>query len=78
MKSKTKLLGKIEFDTDKLIQDLEVISQFPVFEEEYNEFNSGTWINNSLWNDNGDYRNTQYKDNPNSAKLTELGKKLTI
>ncbi|RSD25948.1 aspartyl/asparaginyl beta-hydroxylase domain-containing protein, partial [Vibrio pectenicida] len=25
--------------------------------------------------DNGDYRNTQYKDNPNSAKLTELGEK---
>lgn len=75
MKSKTKLLGKIQFDEKHLKNDLEIISKFPVFEEEYSEFNSGVWINNSLWNNDGDYRNTQYKDNPYPAKVTELGKK---
>ncbi|MGR5334400.1 aspartyl/asparaginyl beta-hydroxylase domain-containing protein [Vibrio gigantis] len=74
MKSKTKLLGRIDFESNSLRKDLDIISKFPVFEEEYNEFNSGTWINNSLWNDDGDYQNTQYKDNKNKAKMTELGK----
>ncbi|CAK1727718.1 Proline hydroxylase [Vibrio crassostreae] len=71
--SKTKILGKIDFNNEALRRDLAVIERFPVFDEEYSEFNQGTWINNSLWNDNGDYRNTQYKDYPGEAKLTELG-----
>lgn len=62
MESNTQLLGKIKFNNTKLKADLETIKNFPVFDEEYSEFNSGTWINNSLWNDDGNYKNTQYKD----------------
>lgn len=75
MKSKTRLLGRIHFDRERLIKELETISEFPVFEEEYSEFSSGIWINNSLWNDDGNYKNTQYKNYNNPVQLTELGSK---
>lgn len=74
MKSGTRLLGRINFNHDKLRKELEIISKFPVFDEEYSEFNTGIWVNNSLWNDDGDYKNTQYKDYREPAILTELGK----
>ena len=75
MKSKTRLLERINFDRNRLLKELEIISNFPVFEEEYSEFSSGTWINNSLWNDDGNYKNTQYKNYSGPAQLTELGEK---
>ena len=72
----SKMIGKLIFNDELLQKDMNTITQFPHLEEEYAEFGIGTWKNHSLWNDDGDYKNTQYTEYATMAKITELGKKL--
>lgn len=70
------MIGKLEFDNECLTKDLETIAKFPVLMEEYEEFGTGTWKNHSLWNNDGDFNNTQYQDFATPALITELGQQL--
>ena len=72
----SKMIGKLSLNNELLQKDLEVVDKFPVIEEEYTEFGVGIWKNHSLWNESGDFKNTQYRDYNTPIKLTELGRKL--
>ncbi|WED43514.1 aspartyl/asparaginyl beta-hydroxylase domain-containing protein [Legionella cardiaca] len=72
----SKILGKLSFNDELLQNDLNTIAQFPELNEEYDEFGIGYWKNHSLWNECGDFTNTQYRDYITPIKITELGKKL--
>jgi predicted transcriptional regulator len=58
MVSKTRLVGRIKFDNTSLKHDLKVLSELPIIKEQYDEFSSGTWINHSLWNQTGEWKDT--------------------
>jgi hypothetical protein len=75
MTSRTVLAGRIEFDNAALKKDLDVLSTVPIIKEQYDEFSSGTWINHSLYNRTGEWRDTQYTDYDHPAIKTELGEK---
>ncbi len=72
----SRIIGKIEIESQKMAKDLFAISQFPVIEEEYSEFGTGTWLNNSLMNANGDYKNTKYQDSEFPGIRTSLWEKV--
>lgn len=69
----SQIIGKIKMDDSLLQKDLEAISKFPILEEAYPEFGTGTWKNYSLWNKSGDYHDMQVQDSDTPAKITELG-----
>ena len=72
----SEMIGKITFNDELLQNDLKIIAQFPTLEEEYAEFGIGSWKNHSLWNSDGDFKNTQYSDYSSLAKITQLGEML--
>jgi hypothetical protein len=73
MATNTRLLGRIEFDNDALKKDLKVLSELPTIREPYDEFSFGTWINCSLWNRTGEWKDTQYTDFDHPAVKTQIG-----
>lgn len=73
MAIKTRLVGRIKFDNDALKKDLKVLSALPIIKEQYDEFSSGTWINHSLWNRTGEWKDTQYTDFDHLAVKTQIG-----
>lgn len=72
----SKMIGKVLISEEPLQKDLQTIAQFPILEEEYAEFGIGSWKNHSLWNENGDFADTQYRAYDTSMQITELGEKL--
>ncbi|QYY43560.1 aspartyl/asparaginyl beta-hydroxylase domain-containing protein [Aneurinibacillus thermoaerophilus] len=70
------IFGKIELDDTQLQKDLEIVKGFPRISEEYDEFGTGVWINNSLWNASQDATDTMYRDFDYPAKQTEYGRQL--
>jgi hypothetical protein len=70
------IFGKIELDDTQLKKDLEIVKGFPRISEEYDEFGTGVWINNSLWNASQDATDTMYRDFDYPAKQTEYGRQL--
>ncbi|RBP25474.1 MULTISPECIES: hypothetical protein [Bacillus] len=42
------IIGKLNLNEELLKKDLVTIANFPVIPEEYDEFSSGYWMNNSL------------------------------
>ncbi|OGT66179.1 MAG: hypothetical protein A3J38_06800 [Gammaproteobacteria bacterium RIFCSPHIGHO2_12_FULL_45_9] len=72
----SQLIGRLTLDPIALQKDLETVNSFPVIQEEYSEFGTGTWLNHSLWNKDGKYSNTLYSDYENTAQITELGQSL--
>lgn len=70
------ILGKLDMDDTKLKKDLQVMKSFPRIAEEYDEFSTGFWMNNSLWNASGDASDTMYRDFDHSIKQTEYGRHL--
>lgn len=74
--NKSTILRKFIFNEEELTRDLGKIKNFPVIEEEYDEFATGIWLNHSLWNENGNYHDTQYRD-ATSCKPTTLGEELS-
>ncbi len=73
MTTKTCLVGRLKFDNDLLKRDLEVLSGLPLIKEQYDEFSSGTWINHSLWNRTGEWKDTTYSDYDHPAVRTQVG-----
>lgn len=73
MASKTMIVGRIAFDTAALKSDLQVLSQLPVIKEQYDEFSAGTWINHSIYNRSGEWRDTRYSDYRHAAVKTQVG-----
>lgn len=73
MASKTKLVGRINFDTQLIKKDLDYLLSIPLIKEQYDEFSSGTWINHSLYNQTGNWNDTQYSDYDHLAIKTEHG-----
>lgn len=71
------ILGKIDFDNDKIKKDLEIHDTFPKNAEEYDEFGTGFWQNCSLWNATDDKNDTMYRDYNDPIQQTEYGQKLT-
>lgn len=63
--SGSKLLGKIDFDQERLNKELDIINSFPALDEEDSQFGVGTWKNHTLADHNGDH-----------IELTTLGEKL--
>lgn len=72
----SQMIGKLILNNEFLARDLATIASFPTLIEEYKEFGTGTWKNHSLWNNDGDFKNTQYQDFATPALVTELGKQL--
>lgn len=72
----SQMIGKLVFNDEFLSRDLATIAKFPVLVEEYEEFGTGTWKNHSLWNNDGNFKNTQYQDFSTPALMTELGEQL--
>ena len=70
------LLGTLDMNDAQLSKDLEVMKGFPRIAEEYDEFSTGFWMNNSLWNASGDESDTMYRDFDDSIKQTEYGRRL--
>ncbi|PEA53854.1 proline hydroxylase [Bacillus pseudomycoides] len=70
------IIGKLDFNEELLKKDLETIANFPVIPEEYDEFSTGYWMNNSLWNASNDKHDTMYRDFDHAAQQTEYGKQL--
>jgi len=68
----SRIIAKINIDEKQIKSDLNSIKEFPFISEEYSEFETGTWINNSLMNHDGDYKNTQYKDSDDPGIATQL------
>lgn len=56
------IIGKLNLNEELLKKDLATIANFPVIPEEYDEFSSGYWMNNSLWNASNDKNDTMYRD----------------
>lgn len=59
---RSRILGKVELDNERLQQDLRALADVPRIEEEYDEFSSGYWKNLSLWNSSGKSDDSMYKD----------------
>src|SRR3990167_452581 len=72
----SQLIGRLTFDAVALQKDLQTVNFFPVISEEYSEFGTGTWLNHSLWNRDGDSSITLYSDYEHQAQITNLGKQL--
>lgn len=70
------IIGKLNLNEELLKKDLATIANFPVIPEEYDEFSSGYWMNNSLWNASNDKNDTMYRDFDHAAQQTEYGKQL--
>ncbi|MGG0079139.1 Putative pipecolic acid hydroxylase [Bacillus cereus] len=70
------IIGKIDLNEELLNKDLQTIANFPVIPEEYDEFSTGYWMNNSLWNASNDKADTMYRDFDHAAQQTEYGKQL--
>jgi Aspartyl/Asparaginyl beta-hydroxylase len=73
MSSKTKLVGKINFNNQLIQKDLDYLASLPIIKEQYDEFSSGTWINQSLYNKSGKWDDTQYSDFDHPAIKTAHG-----
>ncbi|WP_439920939.1 aspartyl/asparaginyl beta-hydroxylase domain-containing protein [Pseudomonas syringae] len=73
MATRTRLVGRIKFDNELLKKDLQVLSELPIIKEQYDEFSSGTWINHSLWNSTGEWKDTTYSDYDYPAVITQIG-----
>ena len=67
------IIGRLDLNEEKLRKDLETVTNFPVLKEEYSEFGVGTWKNDTLWNENGNFRDTQYRDYATPGMVTERG-----
>lgn len=68
----SKIIGRLYILNEEISKDLATINNFPIIEEEYSEFGTGIWKNNSLFNENGDFTDTQYRDYFSKGKKTEL------
>ncbi|KXU85523.1 hypothetical protein CI15_20410 [Paraburkholderia monticola] len=73
MATSTRLVGRIKFDGELLKNDLKVLSELPSIKEQYDEFGSGTWINHSLYNKSGEWKDTVFTDINHPAIQTEVG-----
>lgn len=73
MTTKTRLVGNLKFDKDAIEKDLKILSEIPVIKEQYDEFSSGTWINHSLYNRTGEWKDTQYTDFSHPSRKTQIG-----
>ena len=73
MTTSTRLVGRITFDNELLKRDLKVLADLPSIKEQYDEFGSGTWINHSLYNRSGDWKDTVFADIDHPAIQTEVG-----
>jgi len=65
----SRIIRKIDLETDSIDTELEVLSSKIKIEEEYDEYSSGYWQNISLWNRSGCENNTLY------SNFNEKGKK---
>jgi hypothetical protein len=63
--SGAKILGKIDFNQERLRKELDIINSCPVLNEEHSEFSVGTWRDHILGKNNGD-----------RMDITSLGQKL--
>lgn len=70
------ILGKIDFDEERLSFDKAFIRSIPRIDEEYDEFSSGYWTNVSLWNASGEAEDTTYRDIPGAALRTDYGQQV--
>jgi hypothetical protein len=70
------ILGKLPIDDDRLTRDLTTVRSFPHIREAYDEFSTGFWQNDSLWNASGDAADTMYRNFDGPAKTTQLGRQL--
>ncbi|MBY7115258.1 aspartyl/asparaginyl beta-hydroxylase domain-containing protein [Bacillus sp. 17RED48] len=70
------IIGKIDLNEELLNKDLQTIANSPVIPEEYDEFSTGYWMNNSLWNASNDKADTMYRDFDHAAQQIEYGKQL--
>lgn len=73
MTTTTRLVGRFKFDNALLEKDLKVLSELPAIKEQYDEFGSGTWINQSLWNRTGEWTDTVFSDYDHPAVRTQVG-----
>jgi hypothetical protein len=73
MATTTRLVGRIKFDNESLKKDLKVLSDLPSIKEQYDEFGSGTWINHSLYNKSGEWKDTVFADIDHQAIQTQVG-----
>jgi hypothetical protein len=72
MSSITRIITRFKFDDSLLKQELKVLEDLPRIKEQYDEFAYGSWINHSLWNNTGKWRDTQFMDLDQSPKKTEI------
>ena len=72
----SKLLGRIEFNTDDLNLEVEKILHFEDVKEEYSEYRFGLWKNYPLWNTSGDKYDTLFQEINSNIRVTEFGKEL--
>lgn len=77
MSSKTCLATRIDFDSEALKRDLNVLAELPRINEQYDEFSFGTWINHSLWNKSGEWQDTQFADLDSPPIKTEIAEKMS-
>lgn len=68
----SRIIGKLDISNKAIANDLITINTFPIIEEEYSEFGTGIWKNNSLFNENGEFTDTQYRNYLTKGKKTEL------
>jgi hypothetical protein len=73
MASKTKIIGRINFDSAALENDLAALASIPIIKEQYDEFSAGTWINHSIYNRTGEWSDTRYSDFEHPALKTHIG-----
>jgi hypothetical protein len=73
MATSTRLVGRIKFDNKLLKKDLNVLENLPSIKEQYDEFGSGTWINHSLYNKSGEWKDTVFSDIEHPAIQTQVG-----
>lgn len=62
VQTKTKLVANLKLDEKALAKELEFLDSLPKIKEQYDEFSSGTWINHSLWNSTGHWKDTEFID----------------
>src|SRR5262245_46211899 len=65
------ILGKIDFDGERLAGDVASIKSIEKSKEIYDEFTNGFWKNVPLWNFSGDGNDGIFKDVDSAARPTE-------
>ncbi|MEP3349591.1 MAG: aspartyl/asparaginyl beta-hydroxylase domain-containing protein [Marinomonas sp.] len=71
---KSQIIGKLNLDQSKLVNEIKNLNNSSKISEEYDEFSSGYWENLTLWNHNGNDENTEYSNFSGSAKKTKKTK----